>query len=122
MPWAIDELTWIGADDLASEGDIITVIVSTPIGIVNVMAKVDIERDPGTGRIRVNLTGAHIHSDAGANAIGIGNLRVLADFILRKVDCDEARDEGASRTSGANPDHFPRALRFTRRGDPPHGA
>ena len=82
------------------------------------MADIEFEND---GR-RLVLKGVHIHSEGGPRSIGIANLRVLADFILAKVNCDETIVEGASRTTGANPGHLPRPLRFTRRDRPADGA
>jgi hypothetical protein len=67
------------------------------------------------GRVLL-LRGLHMHAEsAGANVVGAANLRVLADMIMERMDYDELIVEGAIRTSGANPGHRPRQLRFTRR-------
>ena len=109
MTWTADDLTWLGYDEAVSEGDIAVVRVGTPAGEIMVMASVSFE-----GRTLV-AAGAHIQSDAGANATTFVNLRAIASFVLERLDCDEARVEGAVRTSGANPGHRPRVLRFARR-------
>ncbi len=110
MPWPLQSLTWLGTtEDGTSEGDILTVRIGTPDGVLVVMGEVEF-RD----RL-VIVRGANIHAEGlGPNAVGIANLRVAAAFVLKRIDCDEARVEGAIRTSGANPGHFPRPLRFTR--------
>lgn len=98
MPWPPDTLTWLGVTTDGSEGDVVTVAIGTPAGRVDVMA-----------------VGAHIQCDAGPNALGIANLHAIAELILERIDCDEATIEGAPRTTGANPGHRPRVIRFTRR-------
>jgi hypothetical protein len=111
MPWTPQSLTWLGiADDGTSEGDILTALVGTPAGVLVVMGEVEF-----IGRV-VNLRNAHIHIEgAGANKIGLVNLRTVAAFVLERIECDEARVEGAVRTTGANPGHRPRVMRFTRK-------
>ena len=115
--WKLAELTGGGIDDADSEGDLLTIRVGTPVGLVHIMADVEFEND---GRFLI-LKGVHIHSEGGPRSIGIANLRVLADFILAKVNCDEAIVEGASRSTGANPGHLPRPVRFIRRARPSQG-
>jgi hypothetical protein len=51
----------------------------------------------------------------GANAIGPGNLRSLAEVVMERLDFDALEIEGALRTTGASPGRRPRPLRFTRR-------
>jgi hypothetical protein len=117
MVWTAAELTGLGIEDASSEGNIVTISIGTPAGNVVVMAEVDLSPD---GKI-LFARGVHIHSDAGARTIGVANLRVLAAFVLERMNCDEASVEGAVRTTGANPGHRPRVLRFTRRVDPAAG-
>src|SRR5688500_18121847 len=56
----------------------------------------------------------HVHAP-GANAIGPGNLRSLAEVVMERLDFDALEIEGALRTTGASPGRRPRPLRFTRR-------
>ncbi len=111
MRWSPQSLTWIGiADDGSSEGDILTALVGTPAGVMVIMGEVEF-----AGRL-VILRNAHIHIEgASANEVGMVNLRTVAAFVLERIECDEARIEGAVRTTGANPGHRPGVLRFTRR-------
>jgi hypothetical protein len=62
----------------------------------------------------LRLIGLHIQG-AAANAIGVANLRVLADAVMEKMDYDAIEIEGAIRTTGAGPGRRPGCLRFTRR-------
>lgn len=57
----------------------------------------------------------HMQAQAGANSLGPGNLRLLADLVMERMDYDELVVEGAFRTTGANPGHRPRPRRFARR-------
>lgn len=109
MRWTTRDLTLIELVAEVSEGDIVTARFGTPSGEVQVMATVAFE-----GRTML-LKGAHSHGMGGPRSVGLVNLRVLAEFALERLDCDEARIEGAVRTTGANPGHQPRQLRFTRR-------
>jgi hypothetical protein len=108
--WTLDQLEWLGVVEADAEGDIITVRIGTPLGFVLLLGEVDLSAD---GRVLI-ARGVHMQSDAGSNGTGIVNLRTLARFVLAKVDCDEARIEGAVRTTGARPGHTPRRLRFVR--------
>jgi hypothetical protein len=72
------------------------------------MAELDIE-----GRILVARK-AHVKSNGGLWSVGIANVRMMATMVLEWMDCDEARVEGATRTTGANPGHTPRPFRFRR--------
>ena len=114
MRWQPDELDWLGIENDGSEGDVITIRVGTPAGIVSVMGEVAIEGRP------LVLRDVHI-GGAGPNSVGIANLRAIAEIVLERIDCDEARVEGVARTTGANPGHRPRVLRFARRSRDPAG-
>ena len=114
MRWRPDELDWLGIENDGSAGDVITIRVGTPAGIVAIMGEVAIE-----DRTLV-LRGVHIEG-ARPNSVGIANLRTIAAIVLERIDCDEARVEGAARTTGANPGHQPRVVRFARRSRDPAG-
>jgi hypothetical protein len=68
----------------------------TPAGQIQIMAELEEE-----GRT-LRLIGMHIQG-ATANAIGIANLRVLADAVMEKMDYDAVEVEGAVGTTGAGP-------------------
>ena len=109
MRWTPRNLTLIEVVTGLSEGDILTVRIGTPAGEVMIMARVDIR-----GRT-LALDRVHIQSTGGPRSIGLTNLRAIAEFALERMDCDEARIEGAARTTGANPGRTPNPLRFIRR-------
>ena len=109
MRWTAFDLDLIGFDPDTNEGDIVTIAVATPNGMISIMGEIDI-----IGPLIV-LKGVHIHGENGANTIGIANLKVLAAYLLERIDCNEARVEGATRTTGARRGLKPRVLRFTRR-------
>ena len=117
MAWTADELTWLGIEDASSEGNIVTISIGTPAGNVVVMAEVDLSPDGKSLFAR----GVHIHSDAGARTIGVANLRVMAAFVLERMNCDEASVEGAVRTDWGESGASTAFLRFTRRVDPASG-
>lgn len=108
MPWTVNDITAVEIEPDHTDGGVVTIRVATPAGTVRIMGQIDIE-----GRTLV-VKGAHIQSDGGANAFGVVNLRVIALAVLERIDCDETRIEGAARTTGANPGHRPRVIRFTR--------
>jgi hypothetical protein len=115
--WIPEQLSWLGVVDDQSEGDVVTVRIGSPSGILSIMAEVDLV----DGRVLI-LKGTHMQSEGGPGSIGIVNLRIMADFVLERVDCDEAIIEGAIRTSGANPGHRPIPIRFRRRSRAASGA
>jgi hypothetical protein len=94
-------------DDLTS-GPVVTVEIVTPAGVLLAMA------EPEEEGHALLLRRFHMHAAAGANAIGPGNLRRIAEVVMERMDYHELIVEGAVRTSGANPGHRPRQ-RFTRR-------
>jgi hypothetical protein len=107
MRWQPDDITF---DVVAEETDhpVATVSFETPAGEIKIMAELE-----EVGRA-LHLVGLHIQG-AAANAIGIANLRVLADVVMEKMDYDAIEIEGAVRTTGARPGRRPGRLRFTRR-------
>lgn len=108
MLWPPNDITFLGIADDISQGDVVTIRIGTPVGIVWLMGEIAIQ-----GRLLL-VRGLHMHSEGGPNAVGIGNLRLMARLVLERLDCDEARIEGALRTTGANPDHRPRTIRIAR--------
>ena len=112
MRWLSQSLVWHGLETDASEGDVITATIGTPAGRLVAMAEIDID-----GRLLI-LRGVHVQAEGGANSVGLANLRTVMQIVLERTDCDEARVEGAPRTTGANPGRRPRVLRFTRDAGP----
>jgi hypothetical protein len=104
--WSPDAVQ-IEFDD-QTDDPVVTMRFTMLSGNMLVMANLSVE-----GRTLV-LTGLHIQASQ-VNRIGPANLRRLAELVMERMDYDELRIEGASRTTGANPGHRPGILRFTRR-------
>ena len=91
-----------------SAGSIVTIAVTTPIGVLKVMAEAAM-----TGRTLI-LDQVHVQ-DGWPNAVGWINLRLIAGRVMEGLDLDGLVIKGAIRTTGANPGRRPRVIRFTRR-------
>ena len=110
--WRLSDIRFEMIDDL-SEGSLVTLEISTPIGTMLVMGSAMV-----AGRV-ITADGVHIHGvDVASGAFGPGALRVIADALLERMNCDELVVQGAVRTSGARPGARPRPLRFARRPRP----
>lgn len=107
LMWVPDDLSFEIIDDM-SEDPVVTIIVTTPDGIMKFMAEPE---QVGTTLI---MHATHIQG-LWSNAVGAGNLIVLARTLMERMEFDEIVVEGAIRTTGANPDNRPRVFRFTRR-------
>jgi hypothetical protein len=107
--WTIRDIS-IDFDPTQTDGQIVTAIIGTPVGRLVVMAEVE-----EVGR-RLTLRRLHVHgADVRANDLGWAHLRRIAQLTLDLLeDYDDLIIEGAARTTGANPGHRPRILRFTR--------
>ncbi len=106
MKWAADQLSFeIVADE--TDDPVVTIIISTPAGVLKVMAEVE---ECGTVLL---LKGTHVQAEA-VNKVGVTNLRLIAQVVLERLGYDAIEIEGALRTTGAGPGHTPRRLRFTR--------
>jgi hypothetical protein len=105
--WSIEDIAFEIIDDLTSD-PVVTVVVSTPDGTLKFMA------EPEQQGSTLILHTTHVQ-DARANAMGHGNLMVLAQALMERMGFDGLVVEGAIRTTGANPGRRPRPLRFTRR-------
>jgi hypothetical protein len=110
MRWQPADITF---EVVVEETDhpVATVSFGTPAGEIKIMAELEEQ-----GRT-LRLIGLHIQG-AVANAIGVANLRVLADAVMEKMDYDAIEIEGAVRTTGASPGRRPGRFRFTRRCGP----
>lgn len=96
------------ADD--TDDPVVTAEIVTPAGTLRAMAEPE-----WVDRLLI-LHGYHMHGEnVGPNEFGWRQLRWLADAVMEILDVDEIRIEGEVRTSGANPGHRPRPLRFARK-------
>lgn len=113
--WSADDLL-ILIEDRLTDHPVVTATLVTPAGRLMVMAEITM-----ADRWLV-LRAAHLQGDGiGANDLGFVRLRWLAQAVMEVMDADGVLVEGAARTSGANPGHRPRALRFTRNLSPATG-
>lgn len=108
MTWLEEQIAWIGVVDTESSGDIITIRLATPAGIIDLMGLVELD-----GRV-MRASGVHLQNESGDRP-GVANIYAMARFVLERLDLDEAIVEGALRTTGANPGHRPGQFRFRRR-------
>lgn len=107
--WSGDDIE-IEADDLGTDDPVVTARITTPAGILDVMAE-----PSQKGRCLV-LERLHMHGvDIGPRQFGLANLRALAQAVMERMDLDEIVIRGAVRTSGANPRRRPGERRFTRK-------
>jgi hypothetical protein len=111
--WTIQDISFDFVDDMTDD-PIVTLRIFTPIGPLTFMAQPEM-----VGATMV-LKGLHAQ-DSTANAVGKGNLMVIARAMMEGMDLDGLVIEGAVRSTGANPGHRPRNIRFTRRIRPAPG-
>jgi len=104
--WAITGISFESVNDMTDD-PVVTVSVATPAGVLKFTAE-PIQR----GNTLI-LRGTHVQ-DASPNAIGAGNLMVIAQAVMEGMGFDGLVVEGALRTTGANPGRRPRAVRFAR--------
>lgn len=117
-----------GANDIAitlhsdmTDDPIVTAEISTPDGIVMVMAEVYVEDRNGSREMM--LKEFHIHGeDIGSGEFGTHRLIRLAKAVMEAMNVNEMVVHGARRTTGANPGHRPRPLRLSRKNPPTHQA
>ncbi len=109
--WDVADISFEIVDDM-SDDPVVTLRIATPVGSLTFMA------EPVMQGTTLHLTRTHAQA-AAPNTIGAGNLLVIAQAVMEGMDLDGLVVEGALRTTGANPGHRPRALRFTRRVRPP---
>jgi hypothetical protein len=108
--WRIEDISFELVDDMTSD-PVVTAVVVTPAGRLIFMA------EPRIAGLILELRGTHVHG-AQRNAVGAGNLLMLAQAVMERMGYDGIVVKGALRTTGANPGHRPRDLRFTRRARP----
>ncbi|MEO8716329.1 MAG: hypothetical protein ABI369_15090 [Acetobacteraceae bacterium] len=105
--WSTADISFEMVDDMTSD-PVVTVTVSTPGGTLRFMAEPEVQGSTLVLR-RAHAQGAR------ANAVGAGNLLVVAQALMERMDFDGLVVEGAIRTTGANPGRRPRIHRFARR-------
>ena len=102
----------INFDDIdydATDHPVVTIRVVTPVGLIEVMAEVAVNRRS------LRLQRLHVQSSAEPNEIGHANWRLIATMMMERMDYDEIIVEGAVRTTGASAGRRPQPIRFTRR-------
>ena len=105
--WAVADISFEIVDDMTYD-PVVTLSVETPAGVLKFMA------EPIQQGNTLILQGTHVQG-LSPNAIGAGNLMVMAQAVMERMELDGLVVEGALRTTGANPGHRPRVLRFARR-------
>lgn len=104
---AVSDVEFDIVDEL-TDHPVVTIKVQTPAGSLPLMAQLSMQGET------LRVDGLHAQ-DSRANAIGVGNLMVVAQAIMEKMQLDRLVVKGASRSTGADPGRTPRELRFTRR-------
>jgi hypothetical protein len=108
--WSREDVSFeVVAED--TEHPVVTVEVRVPGGVMLTMGEPE-----EVGR-RLVAKRAHISSRGLApNDVGISNLRLVAEVVMKEMDYDEIEVVGEIRTTGTNKGHRPRPFRFARGG------
>ena len=107
--WAPDDIQFDDIDYDATDHPVVTVRITTPVGVVELMAEV---AELGGS---LQLRRLHVQSAIEPNAIGLANWRLIANVVMERMDYDEIIVEGAVRTTGARSGRRPQPIRFARR-------
>ena len=106
--WRAEDIGFDLEDDM-SEGGIATLRITTPVGQLKIMG-VPSEQ----GKLLV-LRGVHISSEGiGPGDVGLSNLNVVANRVMKGMGYDGLYIEGEVRTTGARKGIRPRPFRYTR--------
>jgi hypothetical protein len=105
--WTAEDISFDIVHDM-TDHPVVTVRMLTPIGPLRFMA------EPVMQGTTMLLKGLHVQ-DLSPNAVGIANLTLIARAVMERMDPNGLVIEGAVRSTGANPGHRPRGIRFTRR-------
>jgi hypothetical protein len=89
------------------DGAAMLVLITTPVGKVEVLANVTL-----AGRT-LYVREAHIQG-LNAGALGRAGLNAIGRKVLEEIDADEIVIEGSTRTTGKNPGRRPRPIRYPR--------
>jgi hypothetical protein len=107
--WTHGEIRFDDFDYDATDHPVVTIRMSTPVGVVELVAEVAED-----GR-SLQLRRMHVQSAVAPNAIGLANWRLIANVVMELMGYDEIIVEGAVRTTGARPGRRPQPIRFARR-------
>jgi hypothetical protein len=105
--WTTEEISFDIVYDLTGH-PVVTTLVLTPVGPPRFMA------EPVMQGATTLLKGLHVQA-LSRNAVGMANLTLIARVVMERMDLDGLVVDGAVRSTGANPGHRPRGIRFTRR-------
>jgi hypothetical protein len=112
--WSTKDISFDFVDDMTDD-PVVTVRILTPVGPLTFMAV------PVMVGATMVLEGLHAQ-DQVPNAVGPGNLMVIAHAVMEGMGLDGLVIKGAFRSTGANPGHRPRDIRFALRFRPAFGA
>lgn len=107
--WMPDDIDFDDIDYDATDHPVVTIRLITPVGLIEVMAEVAVDRRS------LRLQRLHVQSNVQPNEVGHANWRLIATMMMERMDYDEIIVEGAVRTTGASAGRRPRPIRFTRR-------
>jgi hypothetical protein len=105
--WTAEDISFDIVYDM-TDHPVVTLRVLTPVGPLRFMA------EPVMQGTTMLLKGQPMQ-DLSRNAVGMANLMVIAHVVMERMNLDGLVIEGAVRSTGANPGHRPRGVRFTRR-------
>jgi hypothetical protein len=102
-------------DEIAEEIDVVdhaetVIIVTTPAGVVSIMASVSI-----IDRV-LRLDGVHV-GGLKPGTLGRAGLNAIGYKLMELADVDEIVFQGSARTTGRNQGKVPRPIRFPRSAD-----
>jgi hypothetical protein len=108
MKWQRSEISFRLVDEVTAQS-VATIAVDVSGGVISIMGEPRAE-----GRTLV-VSGVHVSAQGIVpNDVGLRNSRLIAQIVMETMDYDRMIVEGAVRSTGANPGHRPRPLRFTR--------
>src|ERR1700687_824899 len=102
--WSSDQ---ISVDIVDADHSVLEVVVTTPIGTMNLVASVSI-----VGRV-MRMDGVHIDGLT-PGALGRAGLNAIGRKLLEVADVDQIIIQGGARTTGQNKGKLPRAIRLDR--------
>jgi hypothetical protein len=108
--WRRDQVSFRLREELCA-GDIVTLEVTTPAGILVMMGEPE-----DVGRTLI-VRGVHVHSEP-LHKVGTANMGVIAQALMQRYDYAEIVITGARRESGRRAGQFPREIRYRRRDEP----
>jgi hypothetical protein len=107
--WAASDIKIVILDD-GTEGTVATAKITTPAGTLLLMFERPEMRDSCLFLHECHMQG----DDVGSKEFGHAKLYWLARAVMELLDVEQIEIEGTIRTSGRNPGHRPRPVRFAR--------